>query len=395
MLNIEEVHCTVAITAVLEANLSLMHATIEESLQSTPRYGKTDTLGLDAIPESIIANSLRNFDPGAVLITEESDASFLSYRFSFPTYHPTFYLSDPTDRSSQLRDFLFDHDPNKRVGDVILDPDARNQWEEKFGSPASISGATSAITCIRHGTPISSAIVNFITQELFVALRAGAFRLRLPPFEELESSQITLNYIRTNGQPIFFRDLERMGPRRIERMRYFVTFLGGPGKVGYAENFRDSGLIPPHDCQTHLRYKQPGGPTRPLYLSTMQPEDQPVGFILANGEKIGEWVHWLPFVRFGKTESDPARLGLSLYEIYQERPWTKDGILMSTPPPYSIFSKSTEHTKNFVIDVEKLRSFPNPSRIRSTLLVAPISNTWAIPAMERNLFRRIEFADRP
>jgi hypothetical protein len=392
MLDIEEVHCTVAITAVLEANLQLMDATVAESLQSF-RYGKADTLGLDVIPERIIANSLGNFDSGAVLVTEEAGGSFLSSRFSSGG-NPTFYISDPTDRSSQLRGFLADHQSKKKVGEVILETNTQADWEAKCGAPASITGATSAITCIRHGAPISSAIVNFITQELFVTFRAGSFRLRLPNYEDLDVSRITLDYLRAHGEPILFRNLERPGQKRADWMRYFVTFLGGVGKEGYLENLRDSGLMSEEDRETYLRYGKPGGPTRPLYLSTVQPEDVPVGFILANGEKIGEWIHWLPLVRFGKSQSDPAKTALCLYEVYQERPWTKEGILMSTPPPYSIFSETAEHSGEFFIDVGKLRSFPNPSRVRSTLLLAPIANTWGTTVAERNVFRRIRFPDR-
>ncbi len=282
----------------------------------------------------------------------------------------------------------------KKVGEVIQESNARSDWEAKCGAPASITGASSAITCIRHGAPISSAIVNFITQELFVTFRAGSFRLKLPHHEELEISRITLDYLRAHGQPILFRTLERPGQKRVDWMRNFVTFLGAEGKEGYYENLRDSGLIAEDDLKTYIRYERPGGPTRPLYLSTVQPEDEPVGFILANGEKIGEWVHWLPMVRFGRSESDPAKLALSLYEVYQERPWTKEGILMSTPPPYSIFSETGDPSGEFFIDVGKLRSFPNPSRVRSTLLLAPISNSWGTTVAERNVFRRIRFADQ-
>ncbi len=117
MLDIEEVHCTVAIAAVLEANLQLMDATVAESLQSF-RYGKADTLGLDVIPERIIANSLGNFDSGAVLVTEEAGGSFLSSRFRSGS-NPTFYISDPTDRSSQLREFLSDHQSKKALRDLV------------------------------------------------------------------------------------------------------------------------------------------------------------------------------------------------------------------------------------------------------------------------------------
>ena len=390
MYNIEEVHCSAAIHAVLQANLQLMDATIEEALQSIA-YGKTDTLGLDGIPESAIANSLRNFDRGALLITEEIGAMGAAFfRRHGRHYPPTFYLSDPTDRSAQLREFLSSHDPGQKIGDVLLQEGVMADWETRFGQPSSISGASSAITCIRYGVPIAAAIVNFITQELFVASRSGVFRFQLPHYTGLDPSQISPEHVRSNGEAVFFRPFEQTGAG-MERMRYFVTFLG---KSGYRENFCDSDLIRSEHVSKYLRYDHPGGPSRVLHLSTIQPTTYPVGFVLANGEKIGEWIHWIPFVRFGKTEGEPTRHALSVYEIHQERPWTKDGILMSTPPPYSIFSGFEEDDGKMIVDIDKLQSFSNPSRIRSTLLVTSTTNTWAITVMSRHLYREIEFADK-
>ena len=89
MQNIEEVHCGAAIRAVLQANLELMDATVHDALQPTP-YGKTDTLGLDAIPEIAITNSLRDFDRGAVLVAEEIGSTRMSGRSYPKAYPPTF-----------------------------------------------------------------------------------------------------------------------------------------------------------------------------------------------------------------------------------------------------------------------------------------------------------------
>jgi hypothetical protein len=390
MRNIEEVHCGVAIQAVLNAYLQLMFATVEEALKGVV-YGKSDTLGLDGIPESAIANSLRTFDTGALLITEEIGTTALSDRRRHSSTNPvTFYLSDPTDRSSQLRQFLSDKDPSARVGDLMERSATIAEWEASSGDPASITGATSAITCIRYSVPIATVIVNFVTHELFVASRAGVFRFKLPHYSKLNPETITPEHVRAKGKPIFFRAFQQQG-QSMESMRYFVTFLG---KSGYKENFEASDLIACGDTSKYLRYDQPGGPSRPLYLSTVEPVERPVGFILANGEKIGEWIHWIAFVRFGVVDGESTRPALSIYEIHQERPWTKEGILMSTPPPYSIFSEAKGAERTFVIDVEKMRFFPNPSRIRSTLLVAPATNTWAITVMERHLYREIVFSDQ-
>lgn len=389
MYNIEEVHCNAAIAAVLQANRHLMHASVEDAI--TPDdYGKSDTLGLDGIPEIRIKDSLKNFNKDAIIITEEigSTRATSYYQRGVCNNSFTFYVSDPTDRSSQLKRFLENKERSVETGEVIQNSHTTQEWEQQCGKPASITGATSAITCVRKGVPIASAFVNLITQELFVAFTDGVYQLKLPSYKELKPSEITSRYVKNKGSPVYFRVFEE--GRSISDMKYFVTFLG---KAGYEENFRDSNIINETQSQKYLLYDRPGGPSRVLYLSTLQPEKVPVGFILANGEKIIEWIHWLPFVRFGKMENDKNRSALHLYEIYQKRPWTKEGILMSTPPPYSIFVPVEEKSDTMIIDVNRFSNFSNPSKIRSTLLLAPISNSWAITVMQRHLYREIELAD--
>jgi hypothetical protein len=385
MYNIEETHCRTIIYAVLQAHIRLMHATVKEALQPTI-YGKghIDTLGLDAIPETSIANSLHVFDRYAILITEEVGTTNMGK--SWPS-RASFYVSDPTDRSSQLRDFLSSKDESRTVGDVMADKNSLENWEAKFGRPASITGPTSSITCIRYGVPTSCAIVNFITNELLVAFQDGVFCLPLPHYTKLDPAEIKLEYVRKEGKPIFFpgRTNENM-----DNMRYFVTFLG---KSGYEENLRDSDIVRWAERDRFLRYNLPGGATRPYYLSTLQPENEHVGFILANGEKIGEWIHWLPVVRFSTGGANSRQRALRLFEIHQARPWTKEGILMATPPPYSIFADDSHNEEFKVIDINRFRDFPNPSRIRSTLLLTQTTNTWIVPLMEQHLYREICFND--
>lgn len=137
-----------------------------------------------------------------------------------------------------------------------------------------------------------------------------------------------------------------------------------------------------------LHYGKPGGPSRALYLSSLQPSESPVGFILANGEKIGEWIHWLSFVQFSRSQSDDSQPALILYEIFQDRPWTKEGVLMSTPPNYSIFR---EYNGKLFIDTSWLLRMPNPSQLRSTLIVASCDNRWAVRSSSQSGYRPIMF----
>jgi hypothetical protein len=207
---------------------------------------------------------------------------------------------------------------------------------------------------------------------------------RIVPLPDERTEPIDLDYVRANGELVTFPGIDG----DVDNMRRFVTFLGDTGKVGYKENFADSGLMSETEAQTYLHYGVPGGPSRVLYLSSLEPKEKPVGFILANGEKIGEWVHWLAFVRYSKSQTDESQPALRLYEVFQDRPWTKEGILMSTPPNYSVFR---EYDGKLYIDTGWLLRMPNPSQLRSTLIVAPFDNRWAVRSGSQSGYRSIRF----
>jgi hypothetical protein len=145
------------------------------------------------------------------------------------------------------------------------------------------------------------------------------------------------------------------------------------------------------EMKENLHYDLPGGPSRVLYLSTLQPAECTIGFVLANGEKISEWIHWLPYIRFARKEFDQGEPALRLFEVYQDRPWTKGGVLMSTPPAYSVFKPVGQHDGRMVINAGQFSCFSNPSQIRSTLVVCPADNQWANRAVNQYGYRRIEF----
>lgn len=384
MLGIEKAYANAVIRALLYANFNLMQATVKEALRKSSRYGKkgknADTLGLDAIPETSIATQIQQYDQHAVLITEEQGEISAAYsQATDPRSFRTFFISDPTDRSAQFAKFLEETNKNKRVGEVMREPKARKRWEKNFSAPASITGPFGAITCIRRGLPILAAMINYLTQELFIACSAGVFKVKIQKGRNLE-----IDNIRSTEE-----NKLRFGSFLLEypQMKKFVTFLG---KEGYWENFRDSQLMDEEEFKKGLAYPEPGGPSRILYFSNIQPKKQSLGFILANGEKIGEWIHWLPFVRFARTPEDITEPCLKIFEIWHSRPHTKEGILMSTSPNYSIF-RQTPNGK-IVIDVAIFGRFKNPSKIRSSLLICPNSNTWAQQVVQRYDYREIQFA---
>ena len=232
------------------------------------------------------------------------------------------------DRSYQMAKFFgYFTEKDRTVGEIIRNEESRNKWEQEFGAPATITGGTSSITCVRKGIPIFSVIVNYITEQIFVFCSAGSYVLDIPH----EIRTFTLDDIRRNGTFIYFRDGAHSG---IADMKRFVTFMG---KTGYKENLIDSKFLSETEINQHVHYDLPGGPSRILYLSSMWPEDKPpIGFILSNGEKIGEWVHWLTSIRFARIKDDQNAPALRLFETYHGRPCVKDGILMSTPPAYEL-----------------------------------------------------------
>jgi hypothetical protein len=150
------------------------------------------------------------------------------------------------------------------------------------------------------------------------------------------------------------------------------------------------------EMRQNLHYNLPGGPLRPLYLSTLHPEKDRPGFILSNGEKLGEWAHWLTFSRFGKKPQDEGETALSLHEIFGEKSNIRDQVLMSPTPPYSLFRHLNERegghdSKAYILDVGFFPRFPMPSRIRSTLLLAPVENEWITNRLTYHGYRQIRF----
>lgn len=393
MVGIEEAYCNTLIRALLLANYALRETTVAEALQRTSAWGKGDTLGLDAVPEIAILECLKSFDQYAIMLTEETgeDADPLAKTGrQSDRGGRTFFICDPTDRSAQLKDYLtkISSDPDRsslKVSEALMRPDVRHEWESAYGAPCSITGAFSAITCVRRGVPICSALLNYITQEVFVGCSSGVYRMTLPPHDDIESWQlIDFRRIQLSGEALHFRQVSP------EHWKRFVTFMG---KEEYKENLLGTKFINEQSIHAELHYDKPGGPSRVLYLSDLQPEDQSIGFIVANGEKIGEWIHWFAFCRFAISPNDLRKPALQLFEIFEDRPYTKDGILMSPSPTYSIFKVVDSLNKTVVLDVDRLDDYPNPSRYRGMFLLAVSSNQMMFRNARQYGYREIRFPD--
>ncbi len=382
MKEIDKIYCQAAIRAVLRANLSMCESTIYELLQPS-ESGKKDTLGLDIIPEIMIGDEVRDFDPRILFLTEETGKrqSLLSHHQKSST--SIVFVCDPTDRSSFLKKFLrsFGEKEEKlKFKEVVSRKKTMEKWKSLCGGgPVSIAGATSAITGIKEGKPLFSVILNYITQDMVVASEAGIkiFSIKNWPLEDYR--RITFNQIVNESNEINFSQERKWN---YSDYQTYLTFLG---KSGYKENFENSKIfLPEFMSEEKLIYNQPGGPSRILYLSSLYDETK-TGFILANGEKIVEWIHWLPFLAVKQS----GKSILKMYEISYDRPYTKEGILMAVSPIYSIFSHN-EQGDSF-LKLSKLEDFPNPTRYRATLLVTFPGNDWVSQRMQRSLFREIKF----
>ncbi len=381
MEGIEKSHANAVLAAILKSTYAFWQSTVEEALRPILKYGKSDTLGMDAMAEITIIETLQEYDHLSAIITEEAGGRG-KMNFPHPIDHHSFrtvFISDPTDRSSQLKAALESTtDKTQSILETMDTSEFKEMWEKKYGAPLSITGGSSAITCVRRGIPIFSVVVNYITRQLFLACSAGCYMYQLPA----EPVKLDVESILAGGENIFFHN-----SCQTSHMRHFTTFMG---KSGYKENFIDSHFMSEEDMVNNLKYDLPGGPSRALYLSKLQPLKDQIGFVFANGEKITEWIHWLPFLRFARKKDDQGEAALRLFEVYQDQPYTKEGILMSTPPAYSIF-QPVNGDGRMVISVDKFDSFANPSKIRATLILTLADNNWATRAVNQYGYRPIEF----
>lgn len=381
---IDRNRCTKVIQCVLEAYQNFKESTVAELLAPTA-YGKGDTLAFDASPEIFLNRSLERFDSDSIFLTEEIGRTKV-IRFSHSIEdQPLVLISDPVDRSAFLKTFLEEEVEQKqdtKFKEVIARSDCAERWEDRCkGGAAMIGGPTLAITAIKKGSPLFSVILNYLTQDLFVASKAGKSHFSLNDISAREIGDITLERVISQGEPIKFRK-KRQYP--FDDFKNYYTFLG---KKKYEQHFKDAKIFSQDSLSSeNLIYDEPGGPTRILYLSSLCSE--PVGFIVANGEKIIEWIHWLPYLCLQEQGEVPLRVFL----VYFDRPYMKKGFLMSPSPAYSIFRQSGKKGEgSYLIDLNKLRDHDNPSLYRSMLVIAPVENPWVSPRMIESEYLEIEF----
>jgi hypothetical protein len=381
---IEKSYADAILRALRIAQQALFDTLVRDATGRSHVMHKGDTLGLDQRPENALTSALQKFDPHCITITEERGA-VNPFSIEGPTTlqgDRTFFGCDPFDRSNQACDFFSKHgNPNERVVDVIRRPETRSIWESLYGKPLSITSSTSAICCIRRGLPIAAVILNHLAEELTLACAAGIYHVELP--KDLSES-VSLDYVQEHGQRLSFPQPDYNSGQKI------VAFIGKPER-GYPQNFNSCRLVTDNELVDHLHYDLPGGPSRVLYLSNLQPETEPIGVVVANGEKIGEWIHWLAFTRFAHRVDDHSASALRLFEVSQNQSLMIDGYLMMPSADYSIFVNHTDHPPRVTVSSEKLQSLANPSKYRSTLVLIPANNKWALSQVEQYGYREIIF----
>jgi hypothetical protein len=309
--------------------------------------GKSDTYGLDAIPEETVKAEVDNYDGDIVLVTEETGKMYSGELGLEPTQ--TVLICDPTDRSIKMREFLQNlilEDPtvaNSTVHEAFSSH--MEQWRTQLGNPT-ISGASASITAIRDRRILFNVMVNYVTGELFTADSLGTTKSSISD--------------RSTKELLKFSAADRQS-------RQFVTFLG---KEGYAENMAKCNLgIKVDDCVEPWT----GGPLRILNLSDLGQKG--ISFILSNGEKICEWMGWLSWVKYARDPLESDTRALHAFRLFFESPRTKELVLVAPGPHYTIFVEEDGETR---VNLDRMFQLADPSHYRETILITPRENVGAI-----------------
>lgn len=350
--------CVKALARAREALLSLDCV----RAASQVRYGKSDTLALDAVPEAALIRSLcEDFDPHLPFVTEETGQDVLLRG----TEEEVVCFCDPMDRSKVLGRFL--SGKQGTVQSVFADRETPPEWEAKCGGNIELTGAYGSITATRHHHVLFNVMLNYVTGRFYIACDVAAGQIDLADaFDDVAGNRLK----RTQDL------IDALSPVRFSQPKFRtrgegLRFVAYCKSKEYEDNLLSSDVAQLRDIgeikKERLIFDEPGGPARILYL-----RDGSLGFILANGEKIGEWMGWLAWVAHSKG-------ALRAYEITFDSSWTRDQILMAPGQAYTVLGDNVRHDrgrrwKMVQLNLLKLRFLRNPSQYRSTLLVCPSTN---------------------
>jgi hypothetical protein len=330
-----------------------------EELIRPSSSGKEDSLCLDVLPENMLRlELLTEYDRHIVLVTEEKG------KFNYEEISEAEFVifSDPTDRSKQLKKFIQEGisreiiSLDSTLSELLAADEAVSLWEEIGGAPAQLSGACCSLTVVKRGEILFSLVINYITGEIIVACK-----------DHIAIQQINEGLSASTLPPIV--EWKAINFKEPKHGKSYVTYLG----KSYSQYLADAKLLNPTYTSVQI---EPGGPLRVLYLSDLNPN--PNGFILSNGEKIGEWIGWLAFCRYSSE--------LVAYSVFPGTSFARDDILMTPSPPYSILEIGSMSLR---LNYEKLKYFDNPSRYREMILVTHKRNTLIRATIEGSKSREL------
>jgi hypothetical protein len=354
--------CVKALIGARRALLALDCATAVAGL----RYGKSDTLTLDARPEQALIRSLcEGFDPYLQFVTEETGHHV---RLKGKEDEVVFF-SDPMDRTVILAKFLKGR--TAQLDEVFADPATIPAWEKECGGPIELTGPYGSVTATRHHHILFNVMVNYITGRVYIACDGGC---GVVDSADLFENGQRIQLKRTADLLAALTPVEFPGlvAHQGDAATRFVAYCQGEK---YEGNLVASQVtqLPSMDAiraTNRLAFDEPGGPARILYLSSLG--GGAVGYILSNGEKITEWLGWLAWVAHTSGH-------LRAYEISFDSSWTRDGVLMAPGEAYTVLGDDVRlrfgrRWKLVRLNVLKLGFLENPSQYRSTLVVCPTSN---------------------
>lgn len=319
-----------AIAALSKAREAIVRLSPAEAQEAA--FGKGDSSRVDVVAEHSIVATLLAFDPRATVLSEERGAVIPD-----PAYATTLtWCLDPVDRSRALHAVLRDSSA-ETLGELFV--------SEEF--PLRGAGASmGAVSAIVRGEVLFSCLLDYASGTLFVAF--PGLVVSCPVSRARTADELALH-----GEPIGFSD-----DGAAEGVVTYVGDRDDPRHAARCRVFTELGLLK-RDMPGRA-FATPGGPGRVLYMCNdvaINGGDQ-ARMVVACGERLGEFVHWMPFLSNSKV--------LTVYELWC-REFVGD-VLVAPPPGYSVIRGLGE--AGVRVDVERLLRLPVPHHYRGGIAVA-------------------------
>ena len=307
--------------AVIEAARIVWRLESHEAIQAAP--GKEDTLRLDAAAEDTLIDWLEA--PDTAIVTEERGLHPPGARLDEMEW---VHVVDPLDNSRPALGILAAAPGNSAVGAVLA-----SQKMPELEAPAI------SVCSVREGILCHAVLLNLARPRLYVASAEGCFTIDIRGAE--------------NGAP----DLEesRVEIPWPEAGRGVRTYTGG--REIYLEHAAACGFAATESVES--------GPHRVLYLTGLSAS--PSSAVLANGEKLGEWISWLAFAKWSRCAAACA--------VHRRGAPARGGMSLSPAASQSVLGEGR-------ILWSRLRGVANPSNYRETVAVGLATADGSLPGRD-------------